>query len=76
MKLLIFLLLTVLLINITNGSKTCPENEVFEECQSSSCRDLPCGVKKASFCTADCVTGCFCADGYGRKNRRDKCEKC
>uniref|UniRef100_A0A023FSG0 Putative tick til 1 n=1 Tax=Amblyomma cajennense TaxID=34607 RepID=A0A023FSG0_AMBCJ len=50
--------------------KKCGRNEEFKECQSSSCAETSC--KKPTIgpaCTYDCVSGCFCSDGFFRNSQ-------
>nr|WIM01337.1 zonadhesin-like protein 4 [Limnephilus flavicornis] len=52
--------------------KTCPENEVYNEC-GTACPKT-CKTKDAMIkCTADCNAACFCQEGYIRDKTGGKC---
>lgn len=48
---------------------TCGENEEYSSC-GSACGDLTCENPSYTnmMCTDDCKRGCFCVEGYVRKN--------
>ncbi|KAK8759259.1 hypothetical protein V5799_003103 [Amblyomma americanum] len=49
----------------------CGPGEVLKQCQSSTCAELSCAhPRPPTKCTYDCVTGCFCADGFFRNSAR------
>ncbi|KAL1485155.1 hypothetical protein MTO96_001007, partial [Rhipicephalus appendiculatus] len=49
----------------------CGTGEVWKECQSSRCAELTCAnPRPPTQCTSDCVTGCFCSNGFYRDSLR------
>ncbi|XP_077489182.1 ixochymostatin-like [Amblyomma americanum] len=67
------LLATAVLCDATRPAPKCAEGEVLKHCQSSRCAELSCAhPEPPTACTTDCVTGCFCADGFFR-NSAKKC---
>ncbi|KAL1475005.1 hypothetical protein MTO96_037602, partial [Rhipicephalus appendiculatus] len=52
-------------------NKRCGPGETLKQCQSSTCAELNCAdPRPPTKCTYDCVTGCFCADGFYRNSAR------
>eukprot|EP00567_Pseudictyota_dubia_P015119 CAMPEP_0197435122 /NCGR_PEP_ID=MMETSP1175-20131217/2760_1 /TAXON_ID=1003142 /ORGANISM="Triceratium dubium, Strain CCMP147" /LENGTH=198 /DNA_ID=CAMNT_0042964069 /DNA_START=54 /DNA_END=651 /DNA_ORIENTATION=+ len=51
----------------TRTLSECPDNEAFEEC-GTACPATCSNKDEVQKCTKQCVRGCFCADGYVRKD--------
>ncbi|CAF1214853.1 unnamed protein product [Adineta ricciae] len=67
-----FLLILIVLLTTANASATqCPENEEYNEC-GTACQESC--TYKPSFCTYQCVSGCFCKKGFVRQtDDKSKC---
>lgn len=50
---------------------TCPANETYSSC-GSACPGT-CDVPQIQFCTENCVSGCFCDEGFLRNTNTNQC---
>ncbi|KAL3275996.1 hypothetical protein HHI36_020727 [Cryptolaemus montrouzieri] len=66
----IILLLLLACIKHSFTRPPCGENEVYDQCGS---RCTPSCQSRPTFCTFECVPGCYCEPNYIKDHRSGKC---